>query len=290
MKSLAIAAALISALACGSAPVFAAVKVDASLAATVDDSDGRGIDADLGVAPGEHFNFNVGVGHFSASDETSDVTGTTWRLGAGVHGSRAGAALSYDNFEDGSNYRSATLGARAWFEAGDLTLSVIGRHRQHEIAFDWQLPQRVVRREMDFTATGFGFEASYSIGNWSGYLGAIAYEFDDSFEDFVNFARSPQVVRRPRVEALVANFITLTQGAIDREARVGVERAFGRHSVALDATQVRDAITEEDSVSVALTWSFAQSARLDWSLSGGFVDSDSLGNIAFAGVALGVSN
>ena len=69
-----------------------------------------------------------------------------------------------------------------------------------------------------------------------------------------------------------------------------MERAFGRHSFALDVSSVHDAILDAGSVSVALTWRYAQSAHLDWSVSGGLVDSGTYGDIGFIGAGLGIGN
>jgi hypothetical protein len=50
-------------------------------------------------------------------------------LNAGVsfHGNRAGAALSYDRFDDSSNYQSAALGGRLSICAGHFEVSLPGR-------------------------------------------------------------------------------------------------------------------------------------------------------------------
>ena len=51
---------------------------------------------------------------------------------------------------------------------------------------------------------------------------------------------------------------------------------------------MHDASTTRAARSVALTWHYVQSARLDWSVSTGLVDSDRYGNIAFTSIALGL--
>jgi hypothetical protein len=290
MRSIATLPALLLFASCLAAPAAHAVGVNATLSASVDDSDGRNLDADLAVAPSEHFDFNLGVGHYQSSAETSDVEGTLWRVGASVRGERAGFSLGYDQFADGSNYQSATLGARAAISAADFTFALLGRHRELALTLELQLPLRLVRREVDFTATGFGGEVSWATGPWSAYVSGLAYEYDESFEDFIALARSPQLATRPRIEAWVATFVTQAQGAIDREARAGIERAFGRQSLALDVANVHDAIADASSTSVVITWSFAQSSRFDWSVSGGVVESEAFGDVGFAGVALGISH
>ena len=53
--------------------------------------------------------------------------------GASFHGDRAGAALSYDRFDDSSNYRSAPLGGRLSITAGFFEDSLLGRRRDMSV-------------------------------------------------------------------------------------------------------------------------------------------------------------
>jgi hypothetical protein len=119
---------------------------------------------------------------------------------------------------------------------------------------------------------------------------ALKYDYDDDFDNFIAIINSPQLAQRPIIEALVGSFITQAQGAIDRQAGAGVERAFGRHSLALDIASVHDAMLDSSSVSAAITWRYTQSAHVDWSVTGGMVDSDAYGQIGFLGVALGLTH
>ena len=80
------------------------------------------------------------------------------------------------------------------------------------------------------------------------------------------------------------------QGAIDSQAAVGAQYSFGRHTLAVDVSTVHDAIIDESSTSVMLTWHRVHSTRLDWSISAGLIDSISLGNVGFMAVSLGIGN
>jgi hypothetical protein len=267
-----------------------AVPTSLNLAANTDDTGGRSYGADFSLSPGEHVTLTAGAGHSSGSDETADLTGTLLDAGVSLHGERGGVSLNADSFDDSSNYRGRTLGARAWIAAGDFEIALLGRHRDLSVELTLELPLRTVTRDVGFSTLGGGLEIGWARGNVNAYVSGVVYDYDDDFDRFLELADSPQLARRPRIEALVGTFLTQAQGSIDRQVGAGVERAFGRHSLAIDVSSVHDAILDAGSVSVALTWRYARSARLDWSVSGGVVDSDTWGDIGFIGVGLGISN
>jgi hypothetical protein len=275
------------AVACATAQ---AAPMNGDFSVSIDESGGRSVAADFNISPGEHLTLSAGAGYSSGSDETADLSGTLFNAGLSLHGEHGGFSLSADTFDDSSNYQSRTLGARAWLAAGAFEIALLGRHRDLSVELTLELPLRTVRREVDFSALGGGLELSYSRGNINAYVSGITYDYDDDFDRFFELANSPELARRPRIEALVGTFLTQAQGAVDRQYGVGVERAFGRHSLSLDLASVHDAILDAGSISIALTWRYARSAHLDWSVSGGLVDSDSFGDIGFVSVGLGISN
>ena len=275
--------------ACACAPALA-VPVDARFTATADETGGRSFDADLSIAAGKHVTLSAGAGHSRGSEETADLTGTLLNAGVSVHGERGGFSLNFDSFDDSSNYRSRTLAGRAWISAGDFEIALLGRRRDLVVDLVLELPLRTVRREVEFGALGGGLDVSLARGNFNAYVSALSYDYDDEFEQFIDLANSPQLDSRPRIEALVGTFMTQAQGAVDRQYAAGIEIAFGRHSLALDLANVHDAILDAGSTSAALTWRHAQSARLDWSITGGVVDSDTYGSIGFVGAGLGIGN
>jgi hypothetical protein len=267
-----------------------AVPLSADFAATVDDTGGRSVDAAFSISPNEHLTFSAGAGQSSGTDETADLRGTLLNAGASLHGDRGGVAFSYDRFDDSSNYQNTTLGVRAWLAAGDFEIALLGRQRDLDVELTLALPQRTLHRAAEFSAVGGGLQLSFARGNFTAYALALEYEYEDDFNRFLDLLDSPQLEVRPRIEALVGSFLTQALGAIDRQWGAGVERSFGRHALAFDVSSVHDAIIDASSTSVALTYRHAQSARVDWNVSGGMVDSDQYGNIAFLGVGLGLTN
>jgi hypothetical protein len=267
-----------------------AMPMSADLSAIIDDTGGRAYSAEFNISPTAHLTLAGGAGHSTGGDETGGLGGTLLDAGVSLRGERGGVSLDGDSFDDSSNYQVRTLGARAWLVTGDFEIALLGRRRDHSVRLVLELPLRTLTRDVDFSALGGGLEVSWSRGAVSAYASGLVYDFDDDFDRFVTLTGSPELSRRPRIEALVGTFITQAQGAIDRQIGAGVERSFGRHSLALDVTSVHDALLDSAGVSVALTWRFAQSARLDWNVSGGFVDSDAYGDVGFVGLGLGIGN
>jgi len=274
-------------LVCGAAR---AVQLDASIGVTADADGGSGLDVDFGISPTEHLSFNLGAGHATGPDQSGNMSGTT--LGAGVawNEERFGAALDYGRFDDPTNYGTETLGARGWFEIGDLRFTLLARHRDMDITFRLDLPRQTLRREMGFAAFGAGAQLSYTAADFSFYGMALRYDYDDDFQRFLDLPNTPLAERRPRIEALYGSFILQAQGAIDRQMGLGGEYTFGRHSLALDFVRLHDAVADAGSTSLAFTWHWFQSSRLDWSVTAGMVDSAIVNDMAFLSVALGLHN
>jgi hypothetical protein len=266
-----------------------AVPFSADFTVTGDNSGGRSFDADFAVSPTENFTLDVGAGQSTGSDETGNLKGTLANAGASLHGDRGGFSLGYDLFDDGSNYRATTIGGRAWINAGDFEFALLGRRRDLAVGLTLALPLRTVNREVDFSAVGAGLQVTYTGENWTAYAMGLKYDYDDDFDNFIALINSPELAQRPVIEALVGSFVTQSQGAIDRQAGIGIERSFGRHSLALDVASVHDAILDSGSASAAITWRYSQSSHVDWSLSGGMVDSDAYGNIGFLSIGVGLT-
>lgn len=267
-----------------------AVPLTANFGVSADDAGGLAIDADFSVSPTEHLTLRAGAGHSASPVETVELRGTLLNAGASLHGDRAGIALGYDSFDDSTNYHAGTIGLRAWVRASDFEFALLARHRDLGVEVTLDLPLRTVRREIGFSALGAGLQIGFSRGNFSAYAMTIGYDYDEEFDDFLDLEDSPLLARRPRIEALLGSFLTQAQGAIDRQTGAGVERSFGRHSLAVDVSYVHDAVLDAGSTSFALSFRRAQSANLDWSVSAGLADSEAYGDIAFLSVSLGLAN
>jgi hypothetical protein len=267
-----------------------AVPISADFTVSIDDTGGRSLGAAVSLAAGRHVTMSAGAGHSAGSDDTGNLSGTLLDAGLSLHGERGGVALTADDFADSSNYQARTVGARGWLAAGDFEIALLGRRRDLAVELTLALPQRTVRRTADFSAVGGGLELRWARGNVDAYVSAVLYDYDDDFDRFIELSRSPLLARRPRIEALVGTFLTQAQGAVERQLGAGVERAFGRHSLAIDVSSVHDAIADDGSVGLALTWRHSQSARFDWNVSGGLVDSDTWGDVVFVGFGFGIDN
>jgi hypothetical protein len=274
-------------LACGAAR---AVQLDANIGMSVDADGGSGIDVDFGVSPTEHLSFNLGAGYATGPDQAGNLSGTTIAGGAMFHHDRFGVSLDYDQFDDPTNYHVGTLGARGWFEIGDLRLTLLARQRDMALELRIDLPRQTLRREMEFSAVGTGVQLSFTNDHFSVYGMALSYDYDEDFERFLELPDTPLAERWPRIEALYGSFILQAQGAIDRQAALGGEYTFGRHSLALDVARLHDAVAEASSTSIGLTWHYFRSSHLDWSVTAGMVDSAIVSDLVFVSVALGLHN
>lgn len=267
-----------------------AVPLNADFSATVDEAGGHSLDADFTLSPTGRLSFNLGAGQSTGADDTANLHGVLLNAGVSFHGDRTGAALSYDRFDDSSNYQSSTLGGRLSLTAGDFEISLLARRRDMSVELTLELPNRTLKRGVDFSAVGGGLQLAFNRGNFSAYAMGVTFDYDDDFDAFLALTDSPQLAQRPLIEALVGSIVTQTQGAIDRQLGAGLEQTFGRSSIGLDFSYVRDAVDSAASTSASLSWRYAQSAHLDWTLTAGLVDSDRYGDIGFAGISVGIGN
>lgn len=267
-----------------------ATELGANFAVSADDTGGYGIDADFTLSPTEIFDLRATVGYSTGPDDVGDLAGTIYGAGATLHNDHLGVTLDYDRFDDPTSYRVSTLGARAWFDAGDLRISLLGRQRDMGVELTLELPLRVLHRTVEFSALGAGVELMYTGDRFGAYLMGLDYQYDDAFERFTAIDDGPLAERRPRIEAMLGSFITQAQGAIDQQAAGGAQYSFDRNTVALDISMVHDAIIDASSTSYMLSWHRVHSARMDWSISAGIIDSIGFGNVGFMSVSLGLSN
>lgn len=267
-----------------------ATDLGANFTLSGDDTGGYGIDADFSLSPTENFGLRATAGYSTGPDEVGDLAGTIYGAGATLRNDHLGITLDYDRFDDPTSYRVSTLGARAWFDAGNVRISLLGRQRDMGVQLTLELPQRVVRRTVEFSALGAGLELMYTGDRFGAYLMGLDYEYDDAFERFTAIDDGPLAERRPRIEAMLGSFITQAQGAIDMQAAAGAQYSIDRNTLAVDLSTVHDAIIDASSTSLMFSWHRVHSARMDWCISAGVVDSISLGNVGFMSVSLGVSN
>ena len=267
-----------------------ALDLGATFTVSADDTGGAGVDADFALSPSENLTLRAVAGYSTGPDDVGDLAGTVFGAGLSLHGEHLGVTLDYDQFDDPTSYRVATVAARAWFDVGDLRISLLGRQREMGVELTLELPLRVVRRTVEFSALGAGLELTWTHQDFGAYLMALDYEYDEAFERFVAIDDGPLAERRPRIEALLGSFIMQAQGAIDRQGAVGVQYSFGRQAVALDVSTVHDAIIDESSTSYMFSWQRVHSTRLDYAVSAGIIDSISLGNVGFVSFTLGLSN
>ena len=139
-----------------------AVELGANFAVSADDTGGYGVDADFTLTPTENIDLRATAGYSTGPDDVGDLAGTVFGAGASLHGKHMGVTLDYDRFDDPTSYRVSTLGARAWFDAGDLRISLLGRQRDMGVELTLELPLRVLRRTVNFSALGAGLELMYS--------------------------------------------------------------------------------------------------------------------------------
>jgi len=105
-----------------------------------------------------------------------------------------------------------------------------------------------------------------------------------------SFARKKLAEMAPEELTQYKEGLAMYQGAIDRQYGLGGEYSFGRHALALDVTRLHDAVADASSTSVGLTWHWFRSSHLDWSVTGGVIDSAIVSDMAFVSVALGLHN
>lgn len=260
-----------------------------SFASLADSESGRSNDFDLSFAPNTRLSFDAGVGMAQSRSDLADIEGTSLRAAVDVHSERFGLRGYYRSWSDSNNFDTDTIGVQASIRNGGFGFSVIAETRGFDVDYTTGTVLNSTRSTASFDGTGYGAGASYGAAGWNGYVQGVFYDYGSQLQRYTNAAGAPNLLGIPLVPGLTGSFITLNQGALDRQLSAGVERGFERSSVRLDWTGVEDAISgaQSDTFSTGFRYSFTE--RLNIGLTLGVTDSD-FGSVNFGGLSFGFNH
>jgi len=285
--TVALAAALASVL---SVPAGAAAQWELSTGALVDDASGYSFDIDARVAPTEQWSFAAGIGRAESSDQRAALTGDAWRASVDWQGAALGFGLGYRSWRDSSLFSADTLAADVSWSVGGGRISALVESRQFEIGYTITLPLRTQRFTQDFVDTGLGLAYSYYGDRWGGYVRALSYEHDAGLDRVITASRLPNLADFPRLQALLSSFVTRSVGSVDHHVALGVERSFSRSGVTLDLGFSRDAVTDDDSRNLSVSYRYALTPQFELEGLAGVTETDRFDALAFAGLQLRYRN
>jgi hypothetical protein len=263
---------------------------DVTLAAFADEASGSDFSLDARLVPSAWWTLSAGVGRSESSDNFADLGGTALRAAADLHGENLGLSISYNGWDDGDSFESRTLGARVYYRQGGFQGGLIVEERNIDVSYSFSVLGRAISTSQDFGGEGFGATLSYYGDQWGGYLRGVSYSYDENLSRLLTAVGQPNVTRFPRIAALSASLLTRAAGVLQSDVSAGIDRAFVRSGLRLDASFAKDAITGADSTGASVSYRYRISSRVEIEGTLGVTDTDGFDSLTYGGVALSLRN
>ncbi len=293
-------------------------RFGASLNGLVDDADAQSVDANLAYAPSNWLELGAGYGRIDAPTRSSD--GTIMRASADFHSERYAFKPYYREWNS-RDFDSDTLGARASFTTGGLTLSAAGETRGFAVDYG---DGTTATGNRHFSSTGWGGGLRYARSGWAAHADAMFYG-SRTLTQYVQqnpvattgggstgggstggtiipgvtlpgaVAGVPLVSSSllPLPQAILAatpgvtrSIVTVEEGALDHLYTAGIEHAFPRASLSLDWTGAKESALGNRTDSYSLGVHVPLSAHFNVGATLGTTDSY-VGSTTFGGLAIG---
>lgn len=200
-----------------------------------------------------------------------------------------GVRAAYSQWKDSSDYESRTPRLTFYVTVGELQFALIGEQRQFDIGYTVRTASAPSDRSFNFDGTGFGGSINWLGPRWGAYVEAVGYDYGSDLERLVLVANSPLIERFPAIQSLVG-ILVQAETALDYQALAGVQRQFGRSTLAFDLHAIKGAIDGAEGRGVSASLQVAATRRLDLELTIGVNDSDGFATTVFGGLAITLHN
>jgi hypothetical protein len=270
-------------------------STDVTLSALADQDGGTIFDAMLVYAPNEHWTLGAQAGYTTSSAEFSDFSGTTYGVNADLHNDRFGVRLGWRSWDDSSNFTINTTGGRLYWRHEQLEVALLLEQKDFTVQYTFvpNLPPgntRAITRNADFDADGVGLALSWYGDTWGGYLQYQDFSYGAALNSgLLNIANSGSALR-PQLIALAQSVVTRSSAISDSEFGVGVDRAFQRSGLRLDAYLLKDQISTGESTGISLAYRYSITPKVELEATIGGTQSDGFDNQIYGGLAVTFRN
>jgi hypothetical protein len=264
----------------------AAAAYDVTLSALSDENGGVNYDGYLAFRPNENWTLAANLGHSTSSAEFSDFSGTAYGLSADLHNEHFGLRLGWRSWDDSNNFESRLTSGKLYWRNESLEIGLLLEQKDFSVLYSFTPPvlgARTVTRTANFTGNGVGLALGWYGEVWSAY----AQFQDNSYGTRLGNALAlVSNNRRPLLAALAASVVTRANGITDNEISAGVDRAFARSGLRLDAYRLKDQIDGGNSTGVSLGYRYSISSTVAMEATLGNTHSDGFANQIYGGLSV----
>ncbi len=258
-----------------------------TLGGMVDDDNGRSLDLSGRFAATPAWTLGAGVGHSESEFDDAKFSGNSFNASTDFALGAFFVGASANRWKDSGELRATVLrGELGWMSEAGVAISALVTSRATRIEYTATILGQIRERQIDFEGTGFGGDVSYLGEQWTAGVRFLGYDYGNNVDRVREAMESGDTERFPALTRLFGSVATQAAGSPDRELSFMLGREFGKVSVTADVQLLRDALTRDKTRSGGLTVGFRPTPRFSVDVSGGVTDSDTVGNVPWAGLSL----
>jgi hypothetical protein len=272
---------------------FAAVIAVAQAAAASDWTLGAGVEADdvgayttaadVSWSPSARLTLGAVAGATHSDAEQGGFDSTEFGVDAEWWPARhVGVAAGYDAWRDSGNYEKNSVRATLLMGGERVRFGLIGE----SVSTRTTVQLGVLRDRMatlDFDGSGFGGQITLYGSRLDLHASFLSYSYDDQVDRLLTFLGTPTTTRRPRLEQLGNSAFTAADALLDRAVALGADLHFGNGTLGLGLAQYRELLTDSDTNTATIDFSWPLSPRWTAAVTAGASDSDSRDTTYFLG-------
>lgn len=268
----------------------ARAEASLTLSGLFDSDQGRSLDADVRWAPLPAWSLGAGVGRGESGLQGAGLSGTSLRASTDVYLGGFDAGVSMQRWKDSSDLDTMSVrGQAGWTFDSGLGIHALLDDRSLDITYTRQPLVGAERQStVRFDGTGYGAELSFFGTRANAAVHFIDYGYGRSMTRVRGVLAATDTTQFPRLQALAASMATRAAGAPDREIGVSLGREFSRSSLQGQWLLQRDALSGENTNSLALVHSYRFSKHLEMDTTLGFSDGAADGTLAYGGLSFTV--
>lgn len=245
---------------------FAALLALSHAAAASDWALGAGVEADdlgstttvadLSWSPTARLTLGAVVGAVHSDDEQGGFDSTDYGIDAEWWPARhVGVAAGYDAWQDSGSFGKNTARVTLLLGGERARFGLIGE----SVSSKTTLQLGILRDRsttLDFDGRGFGGKITFYGSRADLHASFVSYSYDDRVERLQSFLANPTASRRPRLEQLGSSALTASDALLERATALGADFHFGARVLGLGLAQYQELLTDSDTTTATIDFSW----------------------------------
>jgi hypothetical protein len=239
--------------------------------------------ADLSWSPTARLTLGADAGAVHSDDEQGGFDSTDYGIDGEWWSARhVGVAASYDAWQDSGSFGKNTGRVTLLFGGERARLGLIGE----SVSSTTTLQLGILRDRsvtLDFDGRGFGAKFTLYGSRADLHASFVSYSYDDRVDRLQTFLANPTASRRPRLEQLGSSALTVSDALLERATALGADFHFGARILGVGLAQYRELLTDSDTNTATIDFSWPVAQRWIAALTAGASDNDARATTYFLG-------